>query len=444
MPCVSMPVHLKPGRVLSAVSLACLMAVLIAASAGQGGGFNRARADLLTGAAASPAFSGSLAYVSGGDAWILLGAGSATRLTHSGDVTGVRWSPAGGWILVSRGRRQAALRSDGSQVLTISGAWSPDDADIAVPADDGGIDLVTPSNGPVRQLVPAQPNVAFRPVEWSPDGSVLALSMQTLGDTGLPVSESIWLVQRNGDALRELVSAGATWPRPAGWSPDGRWLAVFQGPAQLCVSCRADGEQLDVAAVDGSHTYTAGTVLRSDWFAWAPDSASIIAVVGAGRETYRDKHMVALDLATGAVTHFLGRPGEVETQPATAATGQLAFTRGPAVEGQPFTNLDATHGYPGDIAGRRIWLASLAGGADRLLDGNDGWAEESPHWIGAGTLLFVRWRDGALSGVPEAQLWLADMASGVTVEVVDSIDSPASSVGYYGEMGWSLLFAWHS
>lgn len=443
MPWFTMPAVRPAPRQICIALFACLFALLVAAPAGDGRDPLRARADASPDAAA-PALAGSLAYVSDGDLWLVRDGGGPTRLTQSGDVTAVRWSPGGSWLLLTRGGRQVAVRTDGSQSLEISGAWTPDDAAVAVAAPDGSIDLVSPTDAGTQRLVASDTNVSYVPVVWSPDGATLALSRRSLGAKGLPTSESVWLVQRDGHGLHELVAAGATWPRPLGWSPDGRWLAVAQGPAQLCVSCRADGERLDIVTADATRSYTMGPLLRPEWLTWAPDSSAAVASIGAGRETYRGKQLMALDLATGSLKAIDADPGVVQIQPSYSPSGiAIAYVRGPAVEGAPFTNLDPAHDYPGAIAARRIRLVATADGSARPLTSGGNWAEEAPRWTVPGVLLDVRWQDSGPLTAPHAQLWLTDTATGAAVELVDSLGMPASDVGFYGELGWSKRFDWH-
>src|SRR5579883_1053415 len=226
---------------------------------------------------------GSLAYVRTGNVWLAAG-GAARQLSSAGDAQSVRWTPAGRYLVVGTPHGATVLRSDGTPVDIPDGAWAPDDSAVAAASPDGGIALHSPIDGAISVLVPAQAGSRFTPVAWSPDGTQLLLNRDVLGDKELPVAEEVWLVQRDG-TLTLLVAAGAGWPRALGWSPDGRWIDIWQGPAEPCVSCRADGQDAQLVSADGSRSVDIGTVLRPEWLAWSPDGTRLAAVLGDGRET---------------------------------------------------------------------------------------------------------------------------------------------------------------
>lgn len=447
MPWLRIPNFLDARR-LAHHALVC---VTLVAAVTAGGGSSRSAASVQadgTEVSARPAtLTGTLAYIAAGDAWTLAADMATVRVTTTGDIGSVRWSPGGRWLLLSRAGRSVAVTPDGSRTIDISGAWLPNDSGVAVATSDGGVDLVDPEAGSTRHLLAGMSDVSYQPVAWSPDGSTLALTRRVLNVKGLPVSEAAWLVQWDGQRLRPLVAEGSTWPRPVSWSPDGRFLAIAHGPAELCVSCRADGERLDIVAADGSRTYTVGTMVRPESLDWAPDSSAVIASIGAGRESYRNKSLSMLNLSTAMRMDLSPQPGTVEIEPDFATDSDaFAFTRGPAIDGPPFTNLDAVHGYPAAPAGRRIWLASVNGaknGANPVpLAHLADQSEESPRWVGAGSLLFVRWKAAAPGIAPAGQIWLADISGGTQALLVPSFGTAASNVGYYGDLGWATAFAW--
>ncbi len=441
MPWFRIPFSRRSRRIASLVLLCLLAGWTMFAIGTPGRGAGSARADQPA-TTQAPALHGMLAYIAAGDVWTRSDTAIA-RITNGGDVTAVRWSPGGGWLLVTRAGRTLAITADGSRAVQISGAWLPDDSAVASATSDGGVELVDPVGGAAQPLIAGSPDLSYLPVAWSTDGSTLALVRRPLNQKGVPTSESAWLVQRDGGRLRSLVAAGATWPRPFGWSPDGRFLEIVQGPPELCVSCRADGQQVDIVSADGNSSYAVGKMVRPDTLSWVPDSAAVVASVGGGRESYRDKSLVRLSLITGARTVIAEEAGSVEIQPAVAPDGgSYTFTRGPAVSGPSFTNLDVQHGYPAATAERRIWLGSLNGTTLMPIFHVEGQSEEAPRWAGPNSLLFVRWQPAQAGHAPVGQIWFADTVTGSQALLVDSFGTATSNVGYFGMLGWSSAYAW--
>ncbi|MHB8578069.1 MAG: TolB family protein, partial [Dehalococcoidia bacterium] len=381
-------------------------------------------------------------YISGGNVW-LLAASVPRQLTSDRTYTSVRWTPGGAFLLAHSAEGDVLLGRDGAVGPALVGAWTPNDSTVAVAMPDGGVDLVSPASRDAEVLIAAAPSVVFEPVAWSPDGAWLALVRSISGPKGLPVAQAAWLVRRDGSELHELVPAGDTWPRPLSWSPDGDWLAVYRGPAEPCASCRADGQRLDVVAVDGSRVLTVGNVLRPDWISWSPDSTWLVAAVGSGRESYRNKRLLRIDLPVGTLTELAGGAYQAATQPAVSPDGaQIALVLAPALVGDAFSNLDAAHGYPALIADRRIGIVNSPGAAPALLDTPAGSAGDAPQWVGAGLLLFVRWQSTEVK-TSSRELWLADLNAGSQTRLASELGERGSAVGFYGELGWSSLFSWH-
>ncbi len=66
---------------------------------------------------------------------------------------------------------------------------------------------------------------------WSPNGKQIAFSSNRLGKGETKQSQNIWVVDSNGENLRQLTSGGVN-VLPS-WSPDGNQIA-FQADGQLC------------------------------------------------------------------------------------------------------------------------------------------------------------------------------------------------------------------
>jgi hypothetical protein len=387
------------------------------------------------------ALRGSLAYISGGDLWLQGDSSPAVLLVGGGGFTAVRWTPGGTGLLVVQDGTRRLFWPDGTPGPDVNGAWLPDDSGVAVAQEDGSIDLVSPRSGEATTLIAGQPGVVLRPVAWSPDGSRLALNRLSMDAAGNVGEESVLVTDGAGSPLSEIPPGDRTWPEAADWSPDSQFLAVWRGPALRCVSCRADGQQLDVVQVSTGSVRTIGPVLRPNWYCWSSPS-TLVASVGWGRETYRNKRIISVELNMGVDTSVDESTAAVAIQPACAPQGGLAFTRGPALMGPPFSGLGTDGTIPNALPlGRRIWVATADGGTIGEMDSATGSAEESPTWTGTNRLLFVRW-SGTLNQAA-AHLWLRDTSTGSERELVDSLGTATAAAAYYGDFNWTCLFAWH-
>jgi len=151
------------------------------------------------------------------------GGGSLRRLSRTGALSQVVWSPRGGWIAYGSRDRVYVIRSDGKQRHAVGSgveaAWSPDGAKLAFvrSAVGGPIDSVDAGGGDRTRLTGGRFDHA---PAWSPDGSRLAFSRATT----IGGAETLYVVGADGTGLRSLGPQGAS---PA-WSPDGRALAFWQ------------------------------------------------------------------------------------------------------------------------------------------------------------------------------------------------------------------------
>jgi Tol biopolymer transport system component len=127
---------------------------------------------------------------------------------------------------------ETALTSDRGQ--NVQPAWSPDGRFIAYHSYRAGGVWVVPARGGVAKQVAA---VGSNPA-WSPDGRRIVLQSDEHTDVtpsayGAQNGSTLWVVDANGENLRELTRTG----RPAGghaspaWSRDGRFIAfaTFEG-----------------------------------------------------------------------------------------------------------------------------------------------------------------------------------------------------------------------
>jgi hypothetical protein len=148
------------------------------------------------------------------------------------------------------------------------GDWSPRRHQLLLSVD-GGHDLVTLTDGQVKHSS-FLGYTSFRRVEWSPDGSRLAIlyardsapSTFIAGIVDVPESGEVINVRnfaQGGRELHELL-----------WSPDGKWLALIEMPSDGGddVVSLVDADSLSTSQPINLHTQ-AGTELSGRL--WSPD-----------------------------------------------------------------------------------------------------------------------------------------------------------------------------
>jgi dipeptidyl aminopeptidase/acylaminoacyl peptidase len=111
-------------------------------------------------------------------------------------------------------------------------------------------------------------------IAWSPDGSRMALGVNSYG--GATSADGLHVIDVASGRDRQLTGG----PHRAGgmyspaWSPDGRWIA-YAGDRPGTVA---------LITADGSRRATVDTHLTSDlgWFTWSPDGTRIAFEAGIG------------------------------------------------------------------------------------------------------------------------------------------------------------------
>jgi Tol biopolymer transport system component len=196
------------------------------------------------------------------------GGGPLRRLSRTGALSQVAWSPRGGRIAYGSHGRVYVIRSDGKQRHAVGSgaeaAWSPDGTRLAIVrnAVGGPIDSVDAGGGSRTRLT--RGHLDHSPA-WSPDGSRLAFSRATT--IGGP--ETLYVVGADGTGLRSLGPQGAS---PA-WSPDGRALAYWQRTPE--------GVALAVFRFAGEQTVTLTRTFAAFSRAprWSPDGTRLLVTV---------------------------------------------------------------------------------------------------------------------------------------------------------------------
>jgi len=130
---------------------------------------------------------------------------------------------------------------------------------------------------------------------WSPDARNVAV-LRSSGDQSLRtrLHNALWMVAVGGASrlIYEPPSAEA-FLFGLGWSPDGRWLTVWEQPI-VSNSLGADGDHLLlIDATSGTASDLGVTLANRRWLQWSSDGR-LAYVKGGGRETWREKELVVL------------------------------------------------------------------------------------------------------------------------------------------------------
>ena len=185
--------------------------------------------------------------------------GTTDRHTQNGSNQGVAWHPNGRELTIT------STRQSGSGIY------------------------ITDLSGTEQLLVPRGAAQIQRNASWSPDGAVLAYTVQN------GTQHDIWVITRDDQSSAEPLIDGPTSEHSPRFSPDGRWLAyISDEPGQREVYLRRypNGERLRVSTEGGN-----GSV-------WSPD----------GRELFFDgphegeRRMMSVSVTPDGETLQLGTP----------------------------------------------------------------------------------------------------------------------------------------
>jgi hypothetical protein len=201
------------------------------------------------------------------------------------------------------------------------------------------------------------------------------------------------------------------------WSPDSRWL-LFAIDPMGSASLAADGLELQALRVSNGRAIRVATALiYEDYRAWCGNR--LVLVAGGDRIATTNKRLVVAGAPAWRPRQLWADPGRAFGSVACAQHG-----RSVAVLSQPASD-DASFFH----ARWQLWQVGLDG-SRRLLDRPPaGYADESPTWLGAGALAFVRERQG------HASLWVRRGG-----RVFGPLAPLGYSLGYYGHHDWGL--AW--
>jgi Tol biopolymer transport system component len=213
-------------------------------------------------------------------------------------------------------------------------AWRPDNRSLAVYSSRGetrGISLKN-LDGTERLLVEKPPGVTvLRNASWSPDGTLLAYTVQT----GL--LHDIWVLTMGDKPTTEPLLASAASEHTPVFSPNGQWLAFVSdesGRGEIYIQKFPKGERLAVSTSGGS-----GPAWRRDGkelFFQGTDAGvakmMAVSVTANGSSLSLGKPVPLFDLRVqnpgGAIEQYLGS-GNPGTGYDVLPDGRFVMVRGP-------------------------------------------------------------------------------------------------------------------
>lgn len=375
---------------------------------------------------------GKVVYIFEGNVFTIdLPSGSPVQLTTDGTDASPKWSPSGQWIIFTRLHSNWVMRADGTDARALAegyAAWAARDDRIAYtggPANPNTV-FVENADGSGQIALPA-PGGTPMSLAWSPDGSWIAFV-----EEGAPPNlyANLWLLPTDGSGANvQLVGSTSYGIFLAGWAADSKDVLFWTDP-QFSASLAADGLPLEASTTAGAVTPDLATTLTYPGLtAFASSDGEVAITDGAGRETWTNKRIAVVDVATGKLT---------DLTPATMASidpawsrdnGQIAFVSEPD-KGQT-TGAEATL-----AADRRIWTMGADGSNQSQLTTDTTYRDERPLWSTDGSRILFARVDASL----HASLWLVDSAGGAPLHLVDLITGQGEVPDNHGIVSWDAIY----
>ncbi len=376
---------------------------------------------------------GQVAYISGGDVWLLdLDSGEQTRLTQDGHNRRPRLSPDGNWV--------AYLKTDQLFIKELAGgnehmaseagisdyAWSPKGGLLAYGTTSGF--FIWDGRLKASREIPVG-LAALNRVAWHPIGESIALdnregALRGVLRVSLDGMDQGWVF-----STEDLMNV----PRLAGWSPDGRWVALWVG--SRAQATEQDGLPLCMTRAEGGdlHCVEERGLLQPDYLTWSPDGR-LAYISGSGRETWVAKRLTLLDVDTMALQTLISADEQGPLHPDWSPDGAwIVYSAGPATPlGMAYQQIETA------LNGRRIWSIDVASGRRRQLTNDKSYRDERPTWSSDGShILFVRMDNTS------ASLWLMQADGSGLHPVVPELTRLPDAQGDYGYIDWGNWWDWN-
>ncbi|MDQ7097021.1 hypothetical protein REC12_25840 [Desulfosporosinus sp. PR] len=400
--------------------------------------------------AAALKHEGDLAFTWQGLLYLLYGdTGELKQLTTSGQAYSPAWSFDGQWIafMFSNGqtednRQLWLVRRDGEQIHQVQAfpelqevsniSWSPTANVLAAEGQDGI--WVIPAEGKPYQVPGTGKFSGY--AGWSPDGKFLTCYSGPAPDqnSSNPQDRQDILYTfniENGRTTRVLQAPVDTGIKVEAWWPDGKGLLYWLDPS-YSASLAADGLELQSLSLSDlqSKTLSYGLVYRN-WLSFLP-KGQVLLVAGGNRPVWTGKSLAVCDLRTGTSSNLPNPEGSVAIDPAASPDGaKIAFVAAQNL-GNDVWGFSDSGQLSAWIATRTLWIENVdASGAHPLKAAGTGIYQ--PEWSKDGKrIMYVR----------DNSLWLIGADGGNPQRIIGPFPGwEKDPFGYYGYI-WHDDFAW--
>jgi Tol biopolymer transport system component len=239
---------------------------------------------------------------------------------------------------------------------------------VAYSAEDGHVYTVPLGGGDshrISQVVGNSPDATVgreaqvpRWPTWSPDASRIAFTRVLVGAGETLVASQLWTAAHDGTDLRKIWDAPDKEPIYLAWSPDGSLIALLVQTE----------EDLELEIVDATGAQPVRRVAQGNpfYFCWAPDSRSLLLHIGSTGSGASKPELALARLGPPDEVRSLGvPPGDFRTPGWTSDGRKVAFVAtGP--DGVQTISMVSPEG--GDIT--RLATSSKQAAFMLALDGN--------------------------------------------------------------------------
>jgi dipeptidyl aminopeptidase/acylaminoacyl peptidase len=291
----------------------------------------------------------------------------------------------------------------------------------------------------------------------SPDGHLVAFTVQTVDMAENRKPTAIWIVSVNGGAPRQITNEGSVNERPR-WSPDSKhiafvsnrsgtrqiWLMDASGanPKQITnLSTEADGV---VFAADGKHLVFTSSVYPDchdeacnshrvqqdkDEKVLARVYDSLLYRHWTDWQSARRSHLFSLELGTGKAIDLT--PGDRDAPPFSMGGPDNYAISPDSTEVCFAMNADPV---PATSTNTDLFVAPMGGGAAKRITSNLA-ADESPQYSPNGK--YLAWRSQSRPGYESDrwQLMVMERVTGNAVSVTESLDRSVDSFAWSPDSG---------